>query len=108
MADVYICAFSRVIDWNGLKSVLQMLEPKDIAEVTHRVEICSRTRGCVLMLTWLRYMQIGRLNLFDQVSAVGYHELDLSDPEDRVVAQELVRLAVEEPGLVRLFSRSCK
>ena len=53
-------------------------------------------------------MQIGRLNLFDQVSAVGYHELDLSDPEDRVVAQELVRLAVEEPGLVRLFSRSCK
>ena len=47
MADVYICAFSRVIDWNGLKNVLQMLEPKDIAEVTHRVEICSRTRGCV-------------------------------------------------------------
>jgi hypothetical protein len=47
--------------------------------------------------TLLAY-RVGISNLFDEVMAVGYYELDLSRPEERFVAQELLQLATAEPG----------
>ena len=42
--------------------------------------------------------RIGYSNLFNEVMAPDYYELDLSDPEQRWVMQELVHLGNAEPG----------
>jgi len=43
--------------------------------------------------------RIGYANLFNEVMAANYYELDLSESEQRWVCQELVHLAAVEPGI---------
>merc|ERR1719421_931176 len=42
--------------------------------------------------------RLGPHNLYDNLYAVGYYELDLTKPAERWICAELVRLAVLEPG----------
>jgi|LauGreDrversion2_3_1035106.scaffolds.fasta_scaffold62721_1 hypothetical protein len=42
--------------------------------------------------------RIGYANMFHETMATNYYELDLAQPEQRWVAQELVHLGAVEPG----------
>lgn len=42
--------------------------------------------------------RLGNHNIFDPLWAVDFYEIDLKNPEDRFIAQELVHLAITEPG----------
>jgi hypothetical protein len=42
--------------------------------------------------------KIGAHNLYSDCTAVGFHELDLTDPQQRFVCGRLVDLAIIEPG----------
>jgi hypothetical protein len=64
-----VLAFARIIEWHGFHDLTSMLT-KD--ELLH--------------------------NVYDPFSSVGYWEMQLENPEHRVVAAHLVRLAVLEPG----------
>ena len=75
--DLLVIAYARVLDWHGYSSLLSLIS---LAEYDLLVK------------------KIGFVNLFDEVMAVAYYELDLGLPEHRWVAQELVHLAMEEPG----------
>jgi hypothetical protein len=75
--ELLVAAFARVLDWHGYSSLLSLINNHELAMVAQR---------------------IGMVNLFDEVMAVGFYELDLSIPEQRWVVQEIVHLACVEPG----------
>lgn len=72
-----VILFSKIIDYPGFQRVMKALEgPKQ---------------------TTLR-KRIGSHNIYNDCNAVGFHELDLTDPQQRFVCGRLVDLAVIEPG----------
>ncbi len=72
-----VILFSRIIDYPGFQRVVKALDgPKQI----------------------LLRKRLGSHNLYSDCNAVGFHELDLSDPQQRFVCGRLVDLAVIEPG----------
>ena len=75
--EILVIVYARLLDWHGYTSLLSMIS---IAEMNMLVK------------------RLGFVNLFDEVMAVGYYELDLALVEHRLVAQELVHLAMVEPG----------
>lgn len=75
--ELLIAAFARVLDWHGYSSLLSLISVSELTSLTQR---------------------IGMVNLFDEVMAVAFYELDLSVPEQRWVVQEIVHLAMVEPG----------
>jgi Ran GTPase-activating protein (RanGAP) involved in mRNA processing and transport len=76
--EAAICMFRRVRDWHGFEhTVFKRLGR------TERIEFTRR---------------IGSHNMYDEVCAVGYYELDLSKAGDRFIMGQLTRLAVLEPG----------
>jgi hypothetical protein len=75
--ELLITAFARVLDWHGYTNLLSLMSPMEFKLLVRR---------------------LGFINLFDEVMAVGYHELDLSIPDHRWVMQVLFHLAAVEPG----------
>jgi hypothetical protein len=72
-----VILFSRIIDYPGFLRLVKALDgPKQI----------------------LLRKRIGSHNLYIDCNAVGFHELDLTDPQQRYVCGRLVDLAVIEPG----------
>ena len=68
--EVLVITYSRTRDFHGLMHLYnEYLLPAERALLSYRIGIC---------------------NIFDEVMAVGYYELDLSHPEERFVAQELL------------------
>jgi Ran GTPase-activating protein (RanGAP) involved in mRNA processing and transport len=76
--EAAICLFRRVRDWHGLGHTLF----KRLSRV-ERSEFLRR---------------IGTHNLYDEICAVNYYELDLNNANDRFIMGQLTRLAVLEPG----------
>ena len=75
--ELFIIAFSKIVDWHGYRNLLEHLSLAEYAELTRR---------------------LASVNLFDEVMAVGYYELNIAVPDDRFIAQELLHLAILEPG----------
>jgi hypothetical protein len=76
--EVAICFFRRVRDWHGYgHTVFKRLTR------TERLEFSRR---------------VGSHNLYDEICAVNYYELNLNNDGDRLIMSELTRLAVIEPG----------
>jgi hypothetical protein len=75
--EVCVIGYARTVDWHGFRNVLTILQPGEIKILQNR---------------------IGAINLFDDVMAVGFYELDLARSTDRFVMQELLHLASIEPG----------
>ena len=75
--EVCVIGYARTQDWHGFKNVTLALRPREIRILQHR---------------------IGMANLFDEIVAVDFYELDLERPVDRFVMQELLHLATVEPG----------
>jgi Ran GTPase-activating protein (RanGAP) involved in mRNA processing and transport len=76
--EAAICMFRRVRDWHGYgHTVFKRLSRTERLEFTRRV---------------------GSQNLYDEICAVNYYELNLNNAGDRFVMGELTRLAVLEPG----------
>ncbi len=72
-----VIAFNRLIDWHGRLRLFQILSTSAMKMLISR---------------------IGYQNLWDDVTAVQYHEYDLSIPAERFCVGRLVDLAVIEPG----------
>lgn len=77
--ELMVTLFARIVDWRAYKLLSSHLSPEERDLLGHR---------------------IGRVNLwYDEViSPLGFWRLDLSKPEDNFIAQEIVHLAVLEPG----------
>jgi len=72
-----VILFARVIDYPGFMRVVKALD------ATKQVTLRKK---------------IGAHNLYSDCTAVGFHELDLTDPQQRFVCGRLVDLAIIEPG----------
>ncbi len=72
-----VLAFARIIEWHGFHDLTDMLTKNELV---------------------LLHKRLGLHNVYDPFSSVGYWEMQLENPEHRVVAAHLVRLAVLEPG----------
>ncbi len=72
-----VILFSRIVDYPGFQRLVKSLDWPKLSSLRKR---------------------IGSHNLFNDLNAVGFHELDLSDPQQRFVCGRLVDLAVVEPG----------
>jgi hypothetical protein len=72
-----VIAFNRLLDWHGRLRLFQMLS----------------STGTMMLIS-----RIGYQNLWDDLTAVQYHEYDLSIPGERFCVGRLVDLAVVEPG----------
>lgn len=72
-----VLAFARIIEWHGFHDITDLLTKQELA---------------------LLHKRLGLHNVYDPFSSVGYWEMQLENPEHRVVAAHLVRLAVLEPG----------
>ena len=75
--EVCVIGYSRTIDWHGFKNVTLALSLRELKQLHRR---------------------LGYVNLFDDVMAVDFYELDLEQPPERFVMQELLHLASVEPG----------
>jgi hypothetical protein len=75
--EACIICFARTVDWHGFRNLAMTLQPEEIRMLHNR---------------------IGTVNLFDDLMAVGFYELDLAQSTDRFVMQELLHLASTEPG----------
>ena len=75
--EVCVIGYARTIDWHCFKYVILTLEPRELKMFHHR---------------------IGFVNIFDDVMAVNFYELNLESNEDRFVMQELLHLASTETG----------
>lgn len=75
--EICVVAYARVVDWHAYKNLELVLSSTEQKLLRDR---------------------IGVVNLFDETMAVGFYELDLSDREQRFVAQEIVHLGHVEPG----------
>jgi Ran GTPase-activating protein (RanGAP) involved in mRNA processing and transport len=76
--EASVCLFRRVRDWHGLGHTLF----KRLSRV-ERTEFLRR---------------IGSHNLYDEICAVNYYELNLNSARDQFIMGQLTRLAVIEPG----------
>ena len=72
-----VILFSRVIDYPGFMRVVKALDG------TKQLTLRKR---------------LGAHNLYSDCTAVGFHELDLTDPQQRFICGRLVDLAIIEPG----------
>lgn len=72
-----VLAFARIIEWHGFHDLTDLLTKHELPQLHKR---------------------LGLHNVYDPFSSVGYWEMQLENPEHRVVAAHLVRLAVLEPG----------
>lgn len=72
-----VLAFARVIEWHGFHQLTDLLTKHELP---------------------LLHKRLGLHNVYDPFCSVGYWEMQLENPEHRVVAAHLVRLAVLEPG----------
>lgn len=72
-----VILFSRIVDYPGFQRLVKSLDWPKLSSLRKR---------------------IGSHNLFNDLNAVGFHELDLSDPQQRFICGRLVDLAVVEPG----------
>lgn len=72
-----VLAFARIIEWHGFHDITDLLTKQELVQLHKR---------------------LGLHNVYDPFSSVGYWEMQLENPEHRVVAAHLVRLAVLEPG----------
>ena len=75
--ELFIIAFSKTVDWHGYKNLLEHLNLNEYQELTKR---------------------LASINLFDEIMAVGFYELNIAVPDERFIAQELLHLAILEPG----------
>ena len=75
--EIAVIGYARSVDWHGYKNLMMNLSIPEVKMLEHR---------------------IGYINIFDDVMAVDYYELDLSRPSQRWVMQELIHLAAIEPG----------
>jgi hypothetical protein len=75
--EVCVIGFARTVDWHGFKNVTLALGLHELKALHSR---------------------LGFVNLFDDVVAVDYYELDLARAAERFVMQELLHLASVEPG----------
>ncbi len=75
--EICVIGFSRTIDWHGFKNVILSLVPRELKMLHNR---------------------IGYINIFDDMMAVDFYELDLERCPERFVMQELLHLASTEPG----------
>jgi len=75
--EICVIGYARTLDWHGYKNLLMNLSIPQAKMLQHRV---------------------GYINLFDDLMAVDYYELDLSRSSHRWVMQELLHLAAVEPG----------
>ena len=75
--EACVIAFSRTADFHNFRYVFDYLTAGEIKSVQSR---------------------IGVINLFDECMAVGYYDLDLSQPEHRWTCQHLLWLDAEEQG----------
>ena len=73
-----VTMFRRIIDWHGFEHTV-------FKKLT-----MSQRKGCG--------RRLGYHNLYDEITAVGYYELDLSNPQMRWVMGQITRLAILEPG----------
>jgi len=99
------------------KQVRQLLGRFDHTQATFRVELCVTAYSRTLDFhgyygytgLWQKCLtigeramlkeRIGRVNMFSATMAVDYYELDLAVHDERWIMQQLVHLAVKEPGL---------
>jgi Ran GTPase-activating protein (RanGAP) involved in mRNA processing and transport len=72
--EVCVIAFARTVDWHGFRTVIQALRPRELK---------------------LLFARVGFINLFDDVMAVDFYELDLDNASERFVLQE--RLHARDP-----------
>ena len=72
-----VLAFARIIEWHGFHQLTDVLTKHELP---------------------LLHKRLGLHNVYDAFCSVGYWEMQLENPEHRVVAAHLVRLAVLEPG----------
>ena len=75
--EIVVIGFSRTVDWHSYKFIQHELSVNEFKELRHR---------------------IGLVNLWDESCACDYYELDLADPEQRWICQEILHLGVIEPG----------
>ena len=75
--EVCVIGFARTLDWHGYRNVVLALSLRELK---------------------ILYQRIGYINLFDDVMAVDFYELDLERAPERFVMQELLHLASVEPG----------
>jgi hypothetical protein len=75
---LFVKTYARIVDWHNMLHVLQRFTQPEM-------EILGK--------------RIGFPNMFNEVMAANYYELDLSHPEQRWVVQELVHLGAVEPGV---------
>ena len=75
--EICVIGYARTLDWHGYKNLLMNLSIPQVKLLEHRV---------------------GYINLFDDLMAVDYYELDLARSSHRWVMQELLHLAAVEPG----------
>ena len=72
-----VMAFARIVEWHGFHDLTALLTKLELPQLHKR---------------------LGLHNVYDPFSSVGFWEMQLENPEHRVVAAHLVRLAVLEPG----------
>uniref|UniRef100_A0A7S1MV82 EF-hand domain-containing protein n=2 Tax=Hemiselmis andersenii TaxID=464988 RepID=A0A7S1MV82_HEMAN len=75
--EIVVSCWARTVDWHGLANVMLLLTPFEQKVVMNR---------------------LGPVNVFDEIMAVGYYELDLQSKTDRFIFQELLHLSTSEPG----------
>ena len=75
--EVCVIGYARTVDWHGFRNLVMTLQVAEVRLLQNR---------------------LGSVNLFDDVMAVGFYELDLARSTDRFVMQELLHLASVEPG----------
>jgi len=75
--ELCVIAFARTIDWHGYPNVTYRLTPFEKRQL---------------------YVRVGLINVFDEMMAVDYYELDLAQSASRYVCQEMLHLAAAEPG----------
>ena len=79
--EVCVVAFARTLDYFGFYGIYGLFQ-SDL----------SRAERYIL------HERIGMLNMFLSEMAVNYYELDLANKSERWIMQELVHLAIAEPG----------
>ena len=82
--EIFVLCWSRTIDWHGLRNVLAVMTPRERSALQYR---------------------IGALNLYDEMMAVGFYELELDRIDERFLFLEFIRLTQVEPG--SMMSRLC-
>eukprot|EP00961_Rhodomonas_salina_P190607 2571857-Rhodomonas_salina.3 len=75
--ELMVLAYARTVDYYALYHLVAKLLPFERHQVYHR---------------------IGHENIFEETMAVNYYELDLADSGQRYVAQQVIQLAITEPG----------